>query len=588
MKFLFVSYNMGIWVHTFPEALIADSLRKEGHEVKFLHCDRVFNQHCTTMSAYGENEKSSQAQKEFVCSECIKNKTIVRKYFKFDTYENSSFLSDSDIREADRLLSEVTLDNFESFSYKGISIGKSSLYEPLIRYKKRSMNFSNEEFVFYKIYLRNALLSLISFIKVFDLEKPDSVVMYSSEYATNFGPFSYVQSKGINVYSMFAGMNLAHRLQSMVILKGSYWDMKKTIRKRWSELKETPVVKKNIRRVTDHYKTLFGSNSVWAYSSVKTSDFDIRDFFKIKPERKIIGITMSTYDEIFGSYGSGLQPREMTFSKLFYDQVDWVKHLTAFAKTRQDLHFIFRVHPRDFPNKREQGISEQALQLLELFKEMPENCSVNWPDQNISLYDLAEEVDLFLNGHSSTGVEMTFLGFPVVLYDPNIVHYPPDLNYHDPEITFDGYFRKIDEALAGGWSFENTRKAYRWLNLWQNRLAVDISDAVPFNDSGKPRLTLKNKLVKALVKYKYPAKERQLQSFFLPSKLKASGEIKNLFENNLENFSFLKDANVSSVQDETENIKDSLRDLYRIFYKKEIPIKANTLRDRLSRMLEIK
>jgi hypothetical protein len=578
---------MGIWVHAFPEALVADSLRRSGHEVKFLHCDRVFNQHCTTMSSFSIKEDAPQEKKDFACNECGKNKSILKKYFNFDTYENSNFLSENDFSEVKKILLQITKDNFEKFTYMGVNIGKFSLYEPLINFKKKKMEFTDEEFNFYKIYLKNALYSLISFIKVFNQEKPDSVVFYSCEYGTNYSPFQYAKSNGASVYSIFAGMNLGHRLQTMVILKGDYWDLKRNIRERWNELKEIPVSKKNIHRVTDHYKTLFSANSIWAYSSKKTSIFSCREFFKINPERKIIGITMSTYDELFAAYGSGFQDKSMTFSKLFHDQVDWVRHLIDFAKTRNDFHFIFRVHPRDFPNKREQGMSEQAFQLMEIFKEFPENCSVNWPDQNVSLYDIAEEADIFLNGHSTTGVEMTFLGYPVVLYDPNIVHYPPGLNYYDPEISINGYFKKIDEAINVGWSFENIRKAYRWLNLWHNRLSVDISDGVPFNDSGKARMTLKHNMVKLLTKYFYPSKDKQLQSFFKPFKLNSSDKIKNIFESRLDNFSFIEDVNISSKKEETENIKKSFKEIYKIFYKADAPIKANTLRYRLTKELEI-
>jgi len=35
--------HAAIWVHAFPEALLAESLAKNGHEIIYVTCDREFS-----------------------------------------------------------------------------------------------------------------------------------------------------------------------------------------------------------------------------------------------------------------------------------------------------------------------------------------------------------------------------------------------------------------------------------------------------------------------------------------------------------------------------------------------------------------
>jgi hypothetical protein len=59
-----------------------------------------------------------------------------------------------------------------------------------------------------------------------------------------------------------------------------------------------------------------------------------------------------------------------------------------------------------------------------------------------------------------------------VAYSEDLFFYPADLNFIGT--TEAEYFRKIDEAVATGWSFEKMRKTFRWLSLVFSASTVDI------------------------------------------------------------------------------------------------------------------
>src|SRR5262249_27070023 len=148
---------------------------------------------------------------------------------------------------------------------------------------------------------------------------------------------------------------------------------------------------------------------------------------------------------------------------LFKTQIDWLQFLLSFLAERSDLFLIVRIHPREFPNKREQVQSHHARRLKEALSQLPANVAVNWPSDGISMYDLVDQTDMFLNSWSSVGKEMSLLGIPVVIYSPELPFYPQDLNYCG--FTVKEYVHAIEQALDDGWSFERSRRAYRWSAL---------------------------------------------------------------------------------------------------------------------------
>ena len=95
----------------------------------------------------------------------------------------------------------------------------------------------------------------------------------------------------------------------------------------------------------------------------------------------------------------------------------------------------------------------------------------------MSLYDLMQLVDVVLSYRSSVGAELAAFGIPVVVpANADFFTYPNEINLVGT--TREDYAAKIDEALAAGWSLENSRRAFRWFAFLFTRIAVDLSDSV--------------------------------------------------------------------------------------------------------------
>jgi len=225
--------------------------------------------------------------------------------------------------------------------------------------------------------------------------------------------------------------------------------------------------------VTDHFLELLKGRSVFAYSSPKTGETTgLHRRFNITRGQKVLCAALSSYDERFAA--ETIHALEKPKHLLFPEQADWVAALIDHARARPDLFLIIRVHPRDFPNKRDSVKSAHAHRLETLLQNLPSNVIINWPADNLSLYDLAEIVDVFLNSWSSVGKEMSLLGIPVVLYSPDLPLYPAEINYLGT--THTSYFDAVERAIADGWRYENIVRTYRWCAIEYGRMLADISD----------------------------------------------------------------------------------------------------------------
>ena len=526
MKVLFFAPHAAIWIHAFPEALVAEALRDGGHEIVYVTCGRQLVAGCIAMSAFGVAASATAERKAEICRQCDNNKLLLREGFGFGGYDLSALLSPEDRTEIRRLLGGVTRENFLDLRVTGVDVGRAALYEFLVEHKKSALEFSDDaEWRDYRAALENTLYATFGGRRVLEREAPDAVVAYNGLYSVNRAVSMLAAARGIPHYFLHAGGNLAGRLQTLMLAKGDIFDMLRNIGAAWPALREQPVEAAHARAVTDHFVELMRGRSGFAYSQPQTGDGGgLRRKFGVADDQKVLCATLSSYDERFAAEACGaLAPAT---GLLFPLQVDWVNALIDYVRDRPELFLIVRVHPREFPNKRDGVKSAHAKSLERAFDALPSNVLINWPTDMLSLYDLAEITDVFLNSMSGVGKEMGVLGIPVVLYSKMLAWYPSDINYVGE--TLPDYFKAVEQALADGWRYENLVLAYRWLAVEYGHMLIDISDAF-----GASEYQATGLLPRAVAKLKRTLRPDARQSRDLdrrPRPIRAGREITSLFE----------------------------------------------------------
>ncbi len=484
MKVLFFAPHSAIWVHAFPEALIAESLRQSGHDVVYVTCGEILQDQCVAMNAVGMDFRTPLPERVSVCSRCNARKKILKRRLGLHGYDLAEVLQAEDRDQLQTVLESVSPHNFLELEMRGVPVGRYALYEVLLDRKKIDLDLSEEEWLQYLAALRGAVLALLAGRRILDREAPDRIVVYNSLYSVNRVVCDLARRRGVLQYFLHAGGNLAHRLQTTLLGQDSTLTYVRHLVGKWPEFQGRPCPPSLMRSITDHFLVLFSGTSVFGYSSAAGgAEMDLRARYGVRRDQRLLVATMSSYDERFAAQTIGALPSEPVL--LFPKQVDWIEALVDFVQARDDLFLLIRVHPREFPNKRERVKSPHATLLEGVFRRLPANVAVNWPTDQVSLYDLANEADVFLNAWSSAGKEMSLLGLPVVIYSPELVFYPADLNYLATSEA--AFFRQIDAALEDGWSLERSRQTYRWLAVEFGYGLVDLSDSYPRSEQELPK-----------------------------------------------------------------------------------------------------
>ncbi len=482
MKVLFFSPHAFIDVHSVPEALVAASLQEDQCEVVTVGCSGAYHRFCVAMSAGRLVDSSPEPEKAKICKICIARKQAIRDHFDLRGCDLEAFFEEGDVALVARLLADVDRHNWADFGYAGIPVGRYASYEFLLNHKINKLVLSEAQWLLFRSHLEDALQTALAGQRLLQTEKPDVVATYNSQYAVHHIICALAEQRGIPHYTLHAGSHHVYRLSQMTIFKGLRAQKLINRSATWQWFSEQPLSRARILRVTEHVSELLRAESPWVYSvkSTQRDSEELRTFFGIRSEQKVLLVTMASADERFAAtLVDAMPPYEEPF---FKTQIEWIHRLISWVAERPAYFLIIRVHPREFPNKREKVLSAQAQELSSYFQDLPDNARVNWPEEKVSLHDLIKITSLGLNATSTAGLELLLFGVPVLIYDqPQLFAYPRELNWCANSPT--DYFAKIELAVAQGWRLDYAIAAYRWLAYRSEVLSIDIADgyrAPPF------------------------------------------------------------------------------------------------------------
>ncbi|MBA4416979.1 MAG: hypothetical protein C0392_03565 [Syntrophus sp. (in: bacteria)] len=574
MKILVFAPHSAIWIHAFPEALVAEAIVQQGNEMIYIGCGGVLDAYCISMSAYGIPFEAKNSSKKRICRICKRNKEIIRSRFGFAGVDLKDVVTGDDVSYANEIADGVTQANFLDLILDDVEVGRIALYELLVDAKKSTFDFSLDEWKRYQASLKNAVVVLRGAQRIINEARPDRVIVYNTLYSVNHIVTRIAELRGIPHYMIHGGGNFSKPVGTLLLFRGDGFRLRKNMLEKWKEVGGRPCASNIMKLVTDHFLETIKGRNLWAYSSAATGySIDLRKFFDIGDGQKIICATMSSYDEWFAADAVGRLCFNDTL--IYPNQVDWIRSLIDFVSNRKDLFLIIRVHPREFPNKREGVLSEHAKMLKDILKTLPGNVRVNWPTDKVSLYDLAHITDVFANAWSSTGCLMASLGLPVVLYSNNIPTYPAELNYF--AITEEEYFQQLEQALIDGWSAEWIRKTYRWLGMDLGYSMMDISESFSRNTYGERSIC--SMVVNKLISYIAPCREQEKDCRKRAPYLSVSAKIDKILKNELNSVLDLDEQDAfASHQEETDCLKKEVRRLFEGLYgNSDISSQKNSL-----------
>lgn len=460
MNLLFFTPHAALWPHTAPEAYLARALAEYGHKISYLTCGKA-QTYCAPMTARRLTPGCTPAESARICSDCKAGANAIALVYRFPVDALAHYLNDEDFAKFDRMAADAVASKSLDTEYLGVKVGRVALYEFTLAHKKMSTEFNELQWKEYHFYLANALRTLQGFARYLEKYRPDTILTFSPQYSNINSAMQYAISQGVQVLFIESGTNLAHRLGTMRVWD---WEVHKLVNPAltyWGKSELNPVTPCSAGKVTGHFEQLLSGQHFAVFSAPYAGSCGVRQRWNIKPEQKILLMTLSSYDEAYAALLVDGFPYKKVFSDVFRTQAEWVKATIEWVASCPEVFLVIRVHPRDFPNKRETFRSEQSFMLEDLLEHVPDNVHVNWPAEGVSLYELLEDTEAILTGWSVTAMEALVLGIPVVTYDANLPSYPQDIQYTGRSEA--EYFANIDRALADGWRLENAINGFRWL-----------------------------------------------------------------------------------------------------------------------------
>lgn len=438
---------------------------------------------CIAMSAAGLTAESSTKRKLQVCSACKKRRNLIDNHFPFTQANLDNFVDVKDIELAQNVVDSTTIDNWTEVELHGIPIGRYAAYEFLLHYKILGTNIPEALFETYLDQLRSSICTLLASEKILEVYSPDVVVTYNRLYAINHAFLAVVEKKGIPTYSLQGGGHITHHSETLTMYKDSQSLFQVLDSTSWTKSEREPIDFSSAELVANHLVGLLQASSAFAYSSgfEALGPKKLREKFNIPENSQVLLIPMSSEDELNAAELADFLPDRSNRPNLFPDQFSWIRHIFTFASIHPEFVFILRLHPRMFPNKREGMLAPVVEKVKELITEAPANIRINYPSDEISLYDLIQIIDVVLGYRSTVGVEAAAFGIPVVApANKDFFTYPRSIG--TTSLTTKDFNQSILNALETGWSIENVRNAYRWFSFLFERVAIDLSGSV----SSKP------------------------------------------------------------------------------------------------------
>jgi hypothetical protein len=352
------------------------------------------------------------------------------------------------------------------FEFRGIPVPRLAGYEVSLKYKSWQIATTGAGSNEYHLAVRDVALTAAAADQFFSKNSSfSSVVIRSPHYATN-GAFARVaKERGLRVIFLDGSANISEDYTHLML-----WD--------WGHHSSAnPAIEYfhqgnltldwlSVERLNRHFDVLKRGISHKAYSAARSGVESALSLIGADRSKPTALLALSSMDESVSAQIAGVNPGFKFPGSVFSDQFDWVRETIRWFSESPHLQLVVRVHPREFPNKRESQTSPAGIRWEQELSALPPNVFLNHPNQKLSLYDFLNEVDVLVTGWSSVGLEAALQGVKLITYDSALPGYPASIGLTGN--SKEEYFANLDTALRGATDIPFRDNALKWMHLLMN------------------------------------------------------------------------------------------------------------------------
>jgi hypothetical protein len=464
-RILWFSPNAGLWETSQLEHDFANGLVSQGAQVTVIRCRGLFNTFCPVMQANQLNILHSASQKKAICKECRSIEAASRSVAKYSTLWLDDYVTHEMKDRITDEVNEVNRSNWQETSRRTIPVNRYSTYLSMLHHKVSDVTVSEVAWNEYVSDLRNSLMALEALPSIFAEVDPTHGFVYNPLYPTNRMFTELVLADpDIQYVGLSAGAFVADRYSTIALYRSVQSSQTAVDSPSLMESLETPLTRLEVELVSRNLGHLIQGRDPWVYSTPPTfmGMTEIQRKLGTTGYKPIAVVLIGSPDETRSSALVGAE-----FERVPIDQVssvtEFIKQALQAARNSPEIDFVFRLHPRLAPNKRESLRSPDLDVIEELLSQRGTNVFLNSPGDGIGLYDVARIATFGINHASSAGLEFLALGIPVIHYDPPRLNaYPPSLGWEVSRHNDQEFIDAVNIAAKTPRSIDIAIRAWRW------------------------------------------------------------------------------------------------------------------------------
>lgn len=378
------------------EGLIGYFFKIRGYEVKALVCDQSIS--------FCENKSKNNRTKKITCSLCLAEQKRFCKYFGFEKISIKDYISAKEVNGIKKVISKLNFDTDEDFIHNSIDY-KDDIYSGTLRYTLKSEVKTDSDFAILKKAAFTSFTLSTAFKNITNQNSFDHLIISHGIYSTWGSILSSAKKYKLNTIvwgrgyigqgDLMFGHNCSTHDESIIEDKQA-----------WCNLELSKNEKENVMKF---FETKFSGVSklehVNYYDKININSSNNRLFFN----------KLESYNRVFGMFtnipwdGQVFNKTEGFPTTQFYitNTIDW------FLKNK-DCALVIRSHPAEKTRKAAKGTETFQMLLKELYPVLPENVYFIEPENSITSYDLAKNIDAAIMYGSTLSLEFSVMGIPVI------------------------------------------------------------------------------------------------------------------------------------------------------------------------------
>jgi hypothetical protein len=464
-RVLWFSPNAGLWDTSKLEHDLANGLVAQGAEVTVIRCRGLFDSYCPTMQGNRLEITATESQKNSICNECRMSEATMQSVGLYSVKFIDDYLDSSERAELSNQVARLNKNNWQSFGNYDIPLNMYATYLSMLHHKVEEVTDSDQSWKEYLSDFKNSLYTMKALPQIFSELNPTHCFVYNPLYPTNRVFTELATSRpGVQYVGLSAGGFVPDRYGTVALYRSIQSSQTAVDSETLMKSLNIPLTELEIELVSRQIEQLVQGRDPWAYSTAPTqgSELDIRNKLGLTNDKPVAAVLIGSPDE---TRSSAMVKAE--FERVPISQVstvtEFIEQSLIAARNLPDIDFVFRLHPRLAPNKRETLRSPDLNAIEALLRHRGTNVFINSPGDGIGLYDLARISSVGINHASSAGLEFLALGKPVVHYDPPRLNaYPPSLGLLVERSNESQFRDAISKALKAGSTVDSAVLAWRW------------------------------------------------------------------------------------------------------------------------------